>query len=310
MNSLKKKVVSTSIIVIFALLSVIGSTFAWFTIDTSASVGDVELTIGTDVSLLIMMDFKDGGGGYDYSIPADKAILDNPANNKYVNNLTTGIITALYNYDNIKLEPVTTTDGINFLRSRQFNNDPASYSDTEGSSGQFIEFSVWLLSQSSNSTIAIRNFESTASNAIGFKNQVQDAVRLSIQNYLPVEGANKGLYIFGKNKDYDFSYRQDQIGYDSGTPTNNFIPALQESFLVSKHAAYFTTLVGETTNIAGERSIVLDSVNTDVVVNLSANVPQKLTIRIWIEGWDENANNNIMSALFNIKFDFVIKSSS
>lgn len=310
MNSLKKKVVSTSIIVIFALLSVIGSTFAWFTIDTSASVGDVELSIGTDVSLLIMMDFKDGGGGYDYSNLADKAILDNPANTKYVNNLTSGIIRPLYDYENIKLEPVTTEDGVNFLRSRQHNSDPASFSATEGSSGQFIQFSVWLLSQASNSTIAIRNLESTATNAIGFKNQVRDAVRLSIQNYLPVEGANKGIYIFGKNKDYAFSYRQDQIGYDSVTPANNFIPALQQSFLSSKHAAYFTTLSGETTNIAGERSIVLDSVNTDTIVTLTANVPQKLTIRVWIEGWDENANNNIMSALFTIKFDFVIKASS
>ncbi|MDZ4196376.1 MAG: hypothetical protein U1C51_03890, partial [Candidatus Izemoplasmatales bacterium] len=45
----------------------------------------------------------------------------------------------------------------------------------------------------------------------------------------------------------------------------------------------------------------------DTVVSLLADVPQKLTIRIWIEGWDKDANNNIMSALLTVKFEFAVQ---
>lgn len=301
MNSLKKKVVSTSIIVIFALLSVIGSTFAWFTIDSFATVGPVDLTIGTDVSLLVMMD---EGYVYDYDDSLtvdDNTLLNNPANNKYVNDLTTAIITPIYNYLTIKLEPVTTTDGLTFNRSRQHSNAIASF--TPGT-GQYIQFSIWILSQESNATIAVRNFQSSATNAIGFKNQVKEAVRLSIQTHREPNV----ISIFGINKDYDFAYRSDQIGYDSGTPANNLIPAAQKAFLESKHAEYFTTLDGEIDTIENERNILLAA--ADTVVTLTANQPEKVTIRIWIEGWDTHANNNVMSALFQVKFDFVIKATS
>lgn len=301
MNSLKRKVISTSIIVIFALLSVIGSTFAWFTIDSFATVGPVDLTIGTDVSLLVMMD---EGYVYDYDDSLsvdDNTLLNNPANDKYVNDLTTAIITPIYNYLTIKLEPVTTTDGLTFNRSRQHSSAVASF--TPGT-GQYIQFSIWILSQESNATVAVRNFQSSASNAIGFKNQVKEAVRLSIQTHREPNV----ISIFGINKDYDFTYRSDQIGYDSGTSANNIIPAAQKAFLESKHAEYYTTLDGETTTIENERNILLPQ--ADTVVTLTANQPEKVTIRIWIEGWDTHANNNVMSALFQVKFDFVIKATS
>lgn len=301
MHSLKRKVISTSIIAIFALLSVIGSTFAWFTIDSSATVGPVDLTIGTDVSLLVMMD---EGYVYDYndSLSVDNnTLLSNPANGKYVNDLTTAIITGVYNYSTIKLEPVTTSDGLDFIRSRQHSNAAATF--TPGT-GQYIQFSIWILSQESNATVAVRNFQSSATNAIGFKNQVKEAVRLSIQTHREPNV----ISIFGINKDYDFEYRSDQIGYDSGTSANNIIPVAQKAFLESKHAEYYTTLAGETTTIVNERNILLSE--ADTVVNLTANQPEKVTIRIWIEGWDTNANNNIMSALFQVKFDFVIKSTT
>lgn len=305
MNSLKRKVISTSAIVLFALLTVIGSTFAWITIDSSASINQVELTIGTDVSLLIMMDDK--VGGYDYSNPADQLILTDPANGKYVTNLTSGEIKSVYDYTNIELEPISTSNAYSFNRSREHANVTASYSASSTTPGQYIQFSVWILSQAQNSTVTIRNFDATASNSIVFKNQVMNAVRMSIENNQPETEDNQKFYIFGKDKDYLFTYRSDQFGYDSVTISNNSIPALQKTFLESKHAEYYSSIGGDT-SVVGEKSTNLAL--ADTVVTLSANVPQKLTIRIWIEGWDEDADNNIMTAAFSVKFDFLVQEAT
>lgn len=290
MHSLKKKVILTSIIVLFALIATIGSTFAWFTLDSSSTVGDVQLEVGSDVSLLLLMDQN-----YDYvNNPAHKTFLDNPSNGFYVSNLTTAMIVAVYNYNLISFEPVTTTNGKNYLKNDRVT--PASASPS--APGQYIEFSVWILSQTQNATVTIRNLEITANNTIIFKNIVADAVRMSIENQAG------DVFIFGNDRDYLFTYREDQFGYDSVTPANNSIPALQKSTLEALHKIYYTT----GTPIVGESTSSLTS--ADTVVSLTGNTPQKLTIRIWIEGWDEDANNNIMSAALRVKFDFAVQEVS
>lgn len=297
MHSLKKKVVLTSIIVLFALIATIGSTFAWFTLDFASTVNEVQLEVGSDISLLIMMD-----EGYDYNDPDDKILLDNAANTKYVTNLTTTMIQAVYAYNNIKLSPVTTSaDGLSFFKPRvlqpEYSTPAASASDDELNPGQYIEFSVWILSQVSNSNVAIRNLQTTASNSIIFKNVVANAVRMSIQNQ-----ANN-VFIFGHDKDYTYSYRSDQFGYDStlNSTYNSILPTLAED-LEDLHAVYFIT---PGTPVPGVSASPVTAATT--VVSLTANVPQKLTIRIWVEGWDKDANNNIMSATLSVKFDFAVQ---
>ncbi|MCK7485959.1 MAG: hypothetical protein MZU97_10720 [Bacillus subtilis] len=49
--------------------------------------------------------------------------------------------------------------------------------------------------------------------------------------------------------------------------------------------------------------------NATTLFNLIANTPTKVTIRIWIEGWDAQANNNLVGAVFNMSFGFIVKST-
>ncbi|MDZ4196665.1 MAG: hypothetical protein U1C51_05370, partial [Candidatus Izemoplasmatales bacterium] len=218
MHSLKKKVILTSLIVIFAMFATIGATFAWFTIDSSSSIDEVQLTVGSDVSLLIMMD-----QGYTYA--ANQTLLDNPANGQYVTQLTTSMITSVYDYREIVFEPVTTANGSTYTLR---NGGSASASPTLP--GAYIEFSVWILSQAAASNVAIRNLEIQSSNSIIFKNVTANAVRLSIQNQ-----ANS-VFIFGNDKDYSFTYRADQIWYDSSVPANNSIASATATALGLLHS--------------------------------------------------------------------------
>jgi len=137
MNTIKKKVMLAGVVAIFAFIATVGATYAWFTLGSTSEVSDIQLTISTDVSLLILMD-----DSYDATI--DSTFLHNAAN--YSTELTTAMIKAAYDYSPIVMAPVTTSNGQTFLRNDRSTTavfDPLS----ETPLPEYLEFSVWLFSQ-------------------------------------------------------------------------------------------------------------------------------------------------------------------
>ncbi|MCK7485958.1 MAG: hypothetical protein MZU97_10715 [Bacillus subtilis] len=99
--------------------------------------------------------------------------------------------------------------------------------------GEYIEFSVWLYSQSQSIVVALSDYTITANHTIVEKDIVVNAARLSIN-------AGSGAKIFGLNKDYDFQLFPNQIGYDAVTTANNVINSTVATNLSSTyHASYF-----------------------------------------------------------------------
>ncbi|MFA5698090.1 MAG: hypothetical protein WC888_06695, partial [Candidatus Izemoplasmatales bacterium] len=53
MKSLKTKVILSAIVLMFALVATIGSTYAWFTVSNTVSVSSIQMNVGTQEGLLI-----------------------------------------------------------------------------------------------------------------------------------------------------------------------------------------------------------------------------------------------------------------
>jgi hypothetical protein len=290
MNSLYKKLVLTGMVVLVAFVITIGSTFAWFTIGQAATVSDVNLTINSSESILILMDNN-------YNLTTNATFLNTPTNYKTV--LTNADITPIYDFTSgkIYMKPLTSLDGLSIVHR---NNSAALYTPSVSTPGEYIQFSVWLLSQSASAQIAVSELSlSVPSTQLVEKAIVVNAVRLS----LDAGAANFGTKrIFGLGKDYNFVFGVNDVGYDSITPANNLIDSDVKNDLIALHHAVFHTNGTPTLN----ESVAAKSDATHVL-NLAANTPTKVTIRIWIEGWDAQANNNLIGAVFNIAFSFMAK---
>lgn len=276
-------------VVIVAFVITIGSTFAWFTLGEASTVSDMNLTINSSESILILMDNN-------YNLIDNSTYLNTPTNYKSV--LRNIDITPVYDFLNGKIfmKPLTSTNGLSITNRA---GAAASFTPNTSSPGDYIQFSVWLLSQSAEADIAISEFSVSAANDLTQKDIVVDTVRLSIDAGAASIGTNR---IFGLNKDYDFQFDEGDVGYDSVTPANNQIVEAVETNLITNHHAVFHTNglpeVGESVTEKGDATGVL---------NLLANTPTKVTIRIWIEGWDAQANNNLIGAVFDIAFSFIAK---
>lgn len=284
MKTFKTKILLAGIITVFAFIVTIGTTYAWFTIGQNSAVSAIQLRVETDTSLLILLD-----DGYDYV--TNKTMLDDPES--YSSVLNNSDFTGIYEFGNIKMLPVTTLEGESFLQSDRVS--AASYSDSETTPGQYLQFSVWLLSQDNTVTVALKDLTVTATAGTIWQNTVVDAVRLSTT----VSTADAQIY--GFDKDYDFEFLEGQTGY-STTPADNIIDSTDETALIALQELSYQS---SGTPDEVESTATLASATT--VVQLTANVPQMVTIRIWIEGWDFDCTNNILGATFSFAFDFTVK---
>jgi len=264
-------------VAIFAFVMTIGATYAWFTVGQSSAVGTIDLTIQTSTSLMIVMDDVDGDGfvngeTFDAAFRADAT--------NYVTLLTTTMIQSEYDYTDIIMTPVTSEDGLVLIREdlNPASADPAT-------PGEYLEFSVWILSQDKDVDVSLMNMDIVSNEAnTPEQDVIVQAIRLSAKS-----GDNTDDYIFGIDKDYDYVY--DNLDEIDGAA---------ETSLIDLHGTFYGGSV-----VAGEQTNVL--LNTSIVVSLDANVAEKVTIRIWIEGWDVDCNNNTLNADFAIAFGFIVK---
>ena len=273
MKEVQKKILLAGMVAVFAFLVTIGSTYAWFTIVNENSVEAVSVNVQAQQSLLIMMDDDEAHGGEGLNLTDDAVYLNNPAN--YVTNLTNAIISAKYDFESIVLEPVTSLTG----RTMTWRD-----TTTNGVAGRYVEFKVWVLSQTDTVNVAVENLALTANNTPASKDYVKQAARLSFDD------AVGNPVIYGLDKDYLFN---DGIGLNSGVAAG----------IAAYHGIYYTTEVGGA--VANESTEALGSAST--AFSLSAGVPKRITIRIWVEGWDEECTNNLSAAIFGMGFSLTVK---
>lgn len=111
-------------LLILLLLSMVTTTFAWFTISSLSAVHNMEITIGTGVQLLI----SDENHGEDLTLY--KSEVTNEDINRQLSAYST-------NLDNIVLDPLTTSDGVRFYTERG--------AEKTANNESFLEFDLFFI---------------------------------------------------------------------------------------------------------------------------------------------------------------------
>lgn len=244
MKSLKSKVILSAIVLVFALVATIGSTYAWFTTSATVAVEPMELNVQSSESLLLRVyngetTVSTAAGGL---LDADtyKATLS-------LSDIT-GATTAGYNALNTwRLTPVTATTlyattALNGFALKTMavanNNLGRTYGDattSNSTTGGFIDLKFWVLSQGTDpENMGLQDLLITADNELAARDAITKAVKVAVfkvaevnaagtlivdEPYItnPVTNAAAGqaaTKVYGFDHDYGFVFMPNTTGYD------------------------------------------------------------------------------------------------
>jgi hypothetical protein len=302
MKSLRNKVLLSGIVLLFALIATIGSTYAWFTVSNTVSVTQFSVTANTEQALLGRV-WNTGDTSSTWTSPDDYAntldILD-PGNSGtphgyYSSGLSSWRLTPVTAVDDPTTSGLTNYTSLDFVGSASYStdalglrrvvlNDAATrtYSDYSANvntaSGGYITVKFWLMDPSHDSTIVTLS-------GLTVTSALNTALANSI--YVGVLGDDGTQSVYPVDSDYGFAFTTGQPGY-STTPstTINSIPS------------------GTISTLQGLEKSAGD--NNTIITLTTHGVPQLVTVYIWIEGWDAQATNGIMGYSLNINFNFSI----
>ncbi|MDT8336915.1 MAG: hypothetical protein RQ856_03695 [Candidatus Izemoplasmatales bacterium] len=309
MKSLRNKVILSGIVLLFAFIATIGSTYAWFTASTATEINSMEISVGAADNMLIKV-WKDGvtylndGSG----TPDDLATASNYPSTIITNQ---NLIDAGYLYDTPatlvgpwRLQPVTIVipgyTGLNgkalnkiTLADRSLSALTVAGTDFNSSSGYYIQLKFWLYSQAETDkavTVNKMSVTTVAGNSVT-QDAIVDAVRLSIwmddTQFAAASPVNGTPVIFGKNVNYDYAFSGDFDNPSVGNTLDGVASVLTQPAL----------------NATAEAAVNLLN-TTPTVYTIKPSTPTLVTVLIYVEGWNTAANNDVTEAAFNVSFGF------
>jgi hypothetical protein len=303
MKTLKTKVVLSAFVLLFALVATIGSTFAWFTVSQTVTVQSMELNVKSEDSLLIRV--------YNGEVGDDPALLN--AQN-YFTTITNARIQAATvagyaDFLSWGLRPVTAVQAdystanptlLNNLKpigdnetATNFERDLASAEHLVNNvTGSFIELDFWLLylgaEVSVDVTLGSLGITSALDPAsVGY--QVINAIRLTA-----FEFGDTSAFVFARatdTPDYNFAFQADlPLYYDA-------VANLSDTAL-----GFNALTVDQKADFAAANGVIDET----VIATVLYNTPTRITVRIYVEGWDAQTTNNLINTDFAITFTFKI----
>lgn len=307
MKALKTKVILSGIVLMIAFIATIGTTYAWFTVSTTASIDQLNLNVVAADNLLIMP--VDSGVTYDED--GDGASTDLLTAGNYLTSVSTqdlldaGYIISGPTETVWRLDPVTfinsTYDGFDgaALNSLDGTNGTISSATANANTGQYIQLQFYLLLQGEDGTTEPIELStlSIGTSETGTEAEVVNAFRMSVWSTDdPLDTAvDNSATVFGNGLgDYDYTF--------AGTVYEGNLAA--DDLAGLEDAGYTPTDTDLPTD--AENAVLTDT--TTNLFTITANDPVLVTVNLWIEGWDSYADNDISLATFNLTFGFTVGS--
>lgn len=301
MKGLRNKVILSGIVLMFAFIATIGSTYAWFTVSTESTVTGINLEVTAADNLLIRPKSIANSASENFTYLRDTGNYSTTVS-------ASQMVTEGYFYEDTdlmtgpwRLKPSTTisnkgtlnvndpkgglyyVDNIDAIRAGNGSTPPTyTIASDNLNSGYYITLEFWMLSQSDDpKNIVLNSYSITpgSGNSTG-QEQVINATRLAIwgddTEYADDAGFTGSVgttYLFGTSADY--LYEIETTGTSVGAPTPS--PTVTVNETASAVSSIFT---------------------------LQSNTPTMVSVIIFIEGWDQNASNDIILANFDVVFSF------
>jgi hypothetical protein len=332
MKGLRNKVILSGIVLMFAFIATIGSTYAWFTVSTETSVEALDMKVTTADNILIRA--KHTRGSVETSFESDPLNLtywttgldqDMLADAGYLYETISGSIDTLdlaYS-DPWRLKPATVIqDGYTAYNAKTLSyldsltdvdrslteitelEVPALYNDY---TGYYIKLELYLLSQAEEArVIEIDPLVTSiyAENDDSNLDIVANATRISIwldDNVLsnPTPQTEGSAFIFGNDTDYGYTFTgEGEVNSGSSLGTGGVFNSLSD--LISTEAFLTDSVIDiDATYTTGQ-----DIEHTADLFTIQPFTPTLVSVLIYIEGWDAQTTNAIVNALFNISFGF------
>ncbi len=325
MKTLKTKVILSAFVLLFALVATIGSTYAWFTVSSSVSVETVNIDVIAQDSLLIRLyDGEDQttanawiASDFEHAVSItdlqDDNILNPYYNTTYMTAGVNDILTATL-FPMTAASAAVTTGGTDYAavdpRTLAYvditdTSDRTLTSGSANGAGGYIEMKFWIMSQSAGHTITIEDLNITDDLSL-LEDNISDGISLgTIEEDMELTTPN--YHVFSINPDYAFAFVASDTGFitqdgtheNPGTPTSSWNACSSPGTLAGLNSLFFDTaaVANTSANTLGGSAII---------ATLLADQVELITVRIWLEGWDTAADNDIIAENFNIDFKFTI----
>ena len=297
MKSLKSKVILSAVVLIFALVATIGSTFAWFTVSNTVSVSSITLNVTTADSLLIKAATPLTAPGADATGHYDA--------NAYSTTVTNAqLSTAGYSLSTYRLAPSTVvqpgylTASAAALSKIDATADRVlttlSGTDINNASGFVVTLSFWVMAQK-DTNLAVKQYAiigDTDPSVPAVDAQLRDATRLAVRS-------SAGSWVYGEDVDYSFTFAGTSLAAATIGGGSNPFDALTD-------AAITTTWTTQAADLSALNGTAGSITTGTVIESLLANVPEVITVTVYIEGWDADASNALIGIPFTVYLEFTI----
>jgi len=315
MKSLRNKVILSGIVLLFAFIATIGSTYAWFTVSSEASVDTLTLNVTAQEGLLIQVrGYDEGASTFSATVPT---LAEDFQTFISLLDFTEAGYTSIESY---RIQPVTSiatyADGIEGFGSVDLANlytiDQMANAKTvssaldmtatnkTGIAGRYVELQFYVRYQGeplATKDVLLSNFSIIRNSELD-NADVASAVRLSVNSNIMGDTPR----IYGLTKDYGFAYTSSYIYY----VTTPVIPTAFNGLGELNMLDGSENLVAGVTNSAYIHTLTeIQTPNSNPnLFTLTANVTSIVTVRIYIEGWANATTDSIIASAFDINFSF------
>ncbi|MGD9761522.1 MAG: hypothetical protein AB7U52_03685 [Candidatus Izemoplasmatales bacterium] len=295
MKGLRNKVILSGIVLLFAFIATIGSTYAWFTVSSTAAISEISLNVQAEENLLIkVVPFNEGTGTFTPDYSSDPSTFGSAVTLAQLQ--TAGYLPTLTPWQILPSTIFSTVtqmhDTINekqlhYLSDTTLATRPLDIATfNNGSNGRYIQFQFVVMSQSDSAeALEMRTIRISATHG-DVRDNVVDATRFSVW------GGTGTAYTFGTDSDFAYSF--------DGRPNSTFDNVDTIAEIVT---AASTT--GEVIDVYNEVTPAWIDSSQDITT-LQPNTPTLITVNIYVEGWDVDADNYVIGAEFNVSFAFTI----
>lgn len=321
MKALKTKVILSGIVLMFAFIATIGTTYAWFTVSDTVTVDTLTLNVQSADNLLIKpMNYDEGTDTFSATTP------------NLVSTYTTSLSQAdlvsagLTNLGSYNIEPVTIInpdyaafDATSLSYIGDLSDDDRTLTtvvdaNVNATDGYYIELQFLLYSQAA-VTKAIE-FDLPSITTSG-ATDVANAVRLSVfstgtYDASDVFQAAAGDWqLFGNNNDYSFDFTG-LTGEITDAGETSILTTGEVGFNALTDLATAPTSLNQVSVADGSAlsgSVTINSaqpVGTTAlnIVEIAPETPTVVSVLIFVEGWNVDADNFIANSQFIISFGF------
>jgi len=326
MKSLRNKVIMSAIVLAFALVATIGSTYAWFTVSQTVTASNITLTAQSGESLVIRLynneTLTDPLNDYPALTDAANYVqqISSYTGTIYENMTTWKIMAATAAADETAgLTDYTSLNpkALRYMSDLSDGTPTRTLTAVTGGNqvdGYYIDIRFWVMSQTQNSDIVLQDLNISSATAI------EEAVRVA--TWVVWDGVTEAdvnatstpsVFSYDNNSgldvgnDYAFAFTTLMTGYMS-TASYNTIPNLaspddNQDQLVGLQRLWYASGTGtEITNISTETLALAQT-----VASLLADTPSLINVRIYIEGWDAQTVNAVLGSEFSVSFTFMIQ---